>query len=84
MAVDTVNRLRGVSFTWKDSGKAAVGLIAEEVDKVIPEVVAHKDTGAATGVNYANLVAVLIEAVKEQQQEISSLKARLERLEGQD
>jgi hypothetical protein len=65
-ALDTVNRLRGVSFDWKDSGKPAVGLIAEEVAKVVPEVVAYND-GAAAGVNYASLVGVLVEAVKEQQ-----------------
>jgi hypothetical protein len=65
-ALDTVNRLRGVSFDWKDSGKPAVGLIAEEVAKVVPEVVAYND-GVAAGVNYASLVGVLVEAVKEQQ-----------------
>jgi hypothetical protein len=65
-ALDTVNRLRGVSFDWKESGKPSVGLIAEEVAKVVPEVVAFND-GAATGVNYASLVGVLVEAVKEQQ-----------------
>jgi len=65
-ALDTVNRLRGVSFDWKDSGKPSVGLIAEEVAKVVPEVVAYND-GSATGVNYASLVGVLVEAVKEQQ-----------------
>jgi hypothetical protein len=94
-ALDMVNRLRGVRFDWKDSGKGAVGLIAEEVDHVLPEVVGHSEDGsAATGVNYANLVAVLVEAVKaqqqtiegqqealaRQQQELLSLKVDLERL----
>ncbi len=68
-ALETVKKLRGVSFDWKDSGKPSVGLIAEEVDEVIPEVVAHngKDT---VGVNYDSLVGVLVEAVKEQQNHI--------------
>jgi hypothetical protein len=65
-ALETVKKLRGVSFNWKESGKPSVGLIAEEVDKVIPEVVAHNDKDA-TGVNYDSLVGVLVEAVKEQQ-----------------
>jgi hypothetical protein len=65
-ALETVNKLRGVKFDWKDSGKPSVGLIAEEVEKVVPEVVAHNE-GYATGVNYASLVGVLVEAVKEQQ-----------------
>ena len=83
-AIDMVNRLRGVRFDWKESGEPAVGLIAEEVDEVVPEVVAHEG-GAAKGVNYANLVAVLVEAIKaqektiqEQREGLRSLKAELE------
>ncbi|PKN88835.1 MAG: hypothetical protein CVU51_03180 [Deltaproteobacteria bacterium HGW-Deltaproteobacteria-1] len=72
-ALETVKKLRGVSFNWKDSGKASVGLIAEEVDKVIPEVVAHNEKDA-TGVNYDSLVGVLVEAVKEQQTELDILR----------
>jgi hypothetical protein len=71
-ALDTVNRLRGVRFDWKESGKPSVGLIAEEVDRVIPEVVSHEG-GAAKGVNYAALIGVLVEAVKEQQAQRDSL-----------
>ena len=67
-ALETVKRLRGVHFDWKESGKPSVGLIAEEVEGVVPEVVAHGGNGgAATGVNYSGLVGVLVEAVKEQQ-----------------
>ena len=80
-ALDTVNRLRGVRFDWKDSGQPAVGLIAEEVDQVVPEVVAHEG-GTAKGVNYANLVAVLVEAVKEQQTTINRQQAELDNLKG--
>jgi microcompartment protein CcmK/EutM len=74
-ALETVNKLRGVRFDWKDSGKPSVGLIAEEVAKVIPEVVAHND-GNAPGVNYASLVGVLVEAFKEQQGYIQELEAK--------
>jgi hypothetical protein len=73
-ALDTVNRLRGVRFDWKETGKPSVGLIAEEVEGVVPEVVSH-DGGAARGVNYASLVGVLVEAVKEQQAELDSLRS---------
>jgi microcompartment protein CcmK/EutM len=79
-ALDTVNKLRGVRFDWKDSGKPSVGLIAEEVEKAVPEVVAHND-GNATGVNYASLVGVLVEAVKEQQGLIKALQQKNEKLE---
>ena len=71
-ALDTVSRLRGVRFDWKDSGQPAVGLIAEEVETVLPEVVTHADNGAAAGVSYASLVGVLVEAVKEQQAKIDT------------
>jgi hypothetical protein len=75
-AIDTVTRLRGVRFDWKESGLPSVGLIAEEVEGVVPEVVAHGgNSTAATGVNYSALVGVLVEAVKEQQTELDSLRA---------
>jgi trimeric autotransporter adhesin len=80
-ALDTVKRLRGVHFDWKESGKPSVGLIAEEVDRVIPEVVSHEG-GAAKGVNYASLVGVLVEAVKEQQKELDSLKGEMRQQQG--
>jgi len=76
-ALETVNRLRGVRSDWRDSGKAAVGLIAEEVENVVPEVVAHEG-GAASGVSYASLVAVLVEAVKEQQKTIDEQRGAFE------
>jgi hypothetical protein len=86
--LDKVNRLRGVHFDWKESGKPSVGLIAEEVEGVIPEIVAHGGNGgAARGVNYSGLVGVLVEAVKEQQaaitkqqEAISQLKEEITRL----
>jgi len=74
-ALETVKKLRGVSFNWKDSGKPSVGLIAEEVDRVIPEVVAH-DGQTATGLNYDSLVGVLVEAVKEQEGLIKQQESR--------
>jgi hypothetical protein len=68
-ALEKVQGLRGISYDWKGDGKHDIGLIAEEVSKVIPEAVACTENGReATGVDYARLVPVLIEAVKEQQQ----------------
>jgi len=88
-ALEKVQRLRGVSFDWKANGQHDIGLIAEEVGEVIPEVVAYEENGTdAKSVDYARLVAVLIEAIKEQQQEIeqqqeamATLAARLTLLE---
>lgn len=90
-AREAIEKLRGVRFAWKESGQASVGLIAEEVAKVFPELVLF-DGGQAKGVNYNALVAVLIEALKEQnaelaaakrqqQSELSAIKTRLVELE---
>lgn len=82
-ALDKVKRLRGVTFDWKANGKHDIGLIAEEVGAVIPEVVAYEKNGKdAKSVDYGRLVSVLIEAVKEQQQAIETLTARVADLEG--
>jgi hypothetical protein len=71
--LDKVDQLNGVSFQWKESGENAIGVIAQEVEKVFPEVVHVNDEGLKT-VSYGNLVAVLIEAVKELRQEVKELK----------
>ena len=76
-----MNRLRGVSYDWKANGKHDIGLIAEEVGEVIPEVVAYEQNGKdAKSIDYARLVAVLIEANKELQKEIEQQKITIEDL----
>ncbi len=77
-ALAKIERLRGVSYQSKGDGKAEIGLIAEEVGEVIPEVVAYEENGTdARSVDYARLTALLVEAVKEQQTEIRELKTEL-------
>jgi Chaperone of endosialidase len=67
-ALAKVERLRGVSYDLKDSGRHQIGVIAEEVGAVVPEVVTWENNGKdAQGVDYARLTALLIEATKEQQ-----------------
>ena len=74
-AIDKIQHLRGVSFDWKADGKHDIGLIAEEVGEVIPEVVVYEENGTdAKSLDYARLVAVLIEAVKEQQKQLDELR----------
>ena len=75
-AVGTLMQLRGVRFNWKSSGEPSIGFIAEEVDKVLPEVVAHDAEGNASGLDYSKLTAVLVEAAKAQQADIEQLKVR--------
>ncbi len=79
-AVDKVNSISGITFNWKENKKPSAGVIAQEVEKVLPEIVQEND-GNKT-LNYNGLIGLLIEAVKEQQEEINNLKTRLERLEG--
>jgi hypothetical protein len=89
--LSTVNKLRGVSFEWKNKpGKKIFGVIAQEVEKVVPELVYTNETENEEGfqqksINYDGLIPYLIESVKtlstekdNMQKEIDSLKAENE------
>jgi hypothetical protein len=77
-ALAKVEQLRGVSYDLKDSGRHEVGMIAEEVGEVVPEVVSYEANGTdARGVDYSRLTALLIEATKEQQRELRNQQAEL-------
>ena len=81
--LDKISRLRGVNFLWKDKEKGKMpqlGIIAQEVESVFPEAVSTDGKGYKS-VAYGNLVAPLIEAVKELKAENESLKRRLKALE---
>jgi hypothetical protein len=71
-----LRQLRGVRFIRKDTGRAELGLIAEEVREVFPEVV-EVERGAAEAVNYSALVAVLVEAFKEQEAELAAQRVEV-------
>ena len=72
-SLDIISRLTGFGFTWKDSKEKSYGLSAQEVEKVIPEIVKNRPDGTK-GINYMNLTAFLIEAIKDLRQEIVELK----------
>jgi len=78
-ALALVKNLIGIKFNWKNNGVSGIGLIAEDVFKVIPEAVDVdlEDPRFCSGVNYGALVALLVEAIKEQQAQIAALQARL-------
>lgn len=63
-ALDRVRKLRGVTFTRRDTGSRGIGLIAQELVPIVPEAVMTHDDGHMS-VAYGNLVGLLIEAVKE-------------------
>ncbi len=73
--IGIVEGLRGVRFKWKDSQRQDVGFIAEEVGKVLPEVVHYEENGKnATGMDYARITSILVEAVKSQQKQLDELR----------
>ncbi|MFT6971126.1 MAG: hypothetical protein ACJAXX_001694, partial [Roseivirga sp.] len=71
----SINRLRGVRYNWKDESKHEnkIGFIAQEVEEILPELV-HTKADGFKAVNYAEMTAVLVEAVKELTQQIEDLK----------
>jgi hypothetical protein len=80
-ALDKVLSLRGVSYyrTDVETDKKKIGLIAQEVAEVLPEVVTENEDGMYS-VAYGNIVGLLIEAIKEQQTQIESQKTEIEEL----
>ena len=72
-----VVQIEGVSFNWKEDNRPALGVIADQVEKIIPELVTDGDPKT---VNYNGLIGLLIEAVKEQQVQITELKSKLDSL----
>jgi hypothetical protein len=75
-ALHKVKSLRGVEYDHKNTGDHCLGLIAQEVEQVIPQVV-YEDAQGVKSVAYQNIVALLIEAVKDQQRQIDELKRQL-------
>lgn len=73
-ALSIVSELRGVRFDWKESKKESIGVIAQEVEHYVPEVVSTNSETGYKSVSYGNLVGLLIEAVKELKSEIDQLK----------
>jgi hypothetical protein len=83
-ALAKVEQLRGVTYDQKDSGKHEIGVIAEEVGAVVPEIVTYEPNGRdARGVDYARLTALLIEAAKQQQRLLRTQQADIHQLKAQ-
>jgi len=71
-----ITELNGYSFNWKDTGKPSLGVMAQEVEKVLPSAVTEDEDGIKS-VNYNEIIGVLVEAVKKQQVQIDTLKEKL-------
>ncbi|MEM9214366.1 MAG: tail fiber domain-containing protein [Cyanobacteria bacterium P01_F01_bin.150] len=84
-ALSKLLSLRGVSFYWQDKEMGEdreIGVIAQEVEKVFPELV-NTPVGGSKLVQYENFVPILIEAIKEQQQTISQLQQEVEKIKAE-
>ena len=87
-ALKDVMNMQGVTYKLRNmpakpglpDRKQEVGFIADDMVSVVPQVVTVDDTGAAQGIDYAKLTAVLTEAIKEQQKQIEALKSKVNKL----
>jgi hypothetical protein len=81
--IEKVQKLNGVTWDWNDNADElqkstpTVGVIAQEVEEVLPQLVNTRDNGYKA-VDYAKLTGLLIEAIKDQQKQIDELKSRLQ------
>jgi len=80
--IEKVKQLNGVTFNWKKNDKKSGGVIAQEVQQVLPSLVSEvtelNSEGSHLAVDYNGIIGLLIETVKEQQNQIDDLKARIE------
>lgn len=73
-AVDIVSKMTGVEFDWKDNGEKSAGVVAQDIENVLPYLVKTSEEGMKS-VNYSGIIAFLIQSVKE-------LDSRLKKYEG--
>ena len=84
--IEKIKNLKGVNFTYKKDGSKSTGLIAQDLEKVLPEAVYETsdvdDEDKHLAIRYGNTVGLLVEAIKEQQEQIETLTARVKELKG--
>ena len=69
--IEKIMKIDGVSFNWKETNQPSLGVIADNIIEVLPEIVSGEDTKS---VNYNGLIGLLIETVKDQQKQINKLR----------
>jgi hypothetical protein len=74
-ALEMVDALTGVHFEWKDTGRDSYGFIAQEVEKIMPEAVVTDTQTGMKSVDYDQVIPVLLQAIKAQEQRIKALEA---------
>ena len=74
--IDTVKKIDGVTFNWKEDNDPSMGVIAQNVEEILPEIVSGDDVKS---VNYSGLIGLLIETVKDQQKQIDELRGLIDK-----
>lgn len=75
-AIDIINQIRPVSFNWKENGVLSYGVIAQEIEEVLPELVSTNSAGVKS-VAYSQIIPFLVQVIQEQHKEIQNIKAVL-------
>ena len=74
-STEVIKKLNGVSFSWKETGLLSAGVIAQELEEVLPALVSSNDNGIKS-VNYNGIIAYLIESIKELENRITILEGK--------
>lgn len=72
-SAEILNKINPVIFEWKQNGKKSYGMIAQEMEKVLPELVLQQENGYKS-IAYIQLIALLIDAVNNLNEEVETLK----------
>ena len=72
-ALDKINKINGVEFNWIVNNRKSFGIVAQEVEEILPEAVVNNSNGFKS-VNYNCLVGLMVEALKEQNEKYNSLE----------
>lgn len=75
-SIEIIEKLTGIRFNWKNTKETSYGLSAQEVEKILPEIVKTRENGYK-GINYLNIIAILIESVKEIKKELEQIKNQI-------
>lgn len=75
--LEKIVKLFGVNFKWKSSKQNSIGFIAQEVEKIVPEIIGSSNSGYKT-ISYDAIIPLLVEAIKEQQKQIEELKGKID------
>lgn len=79
-AIETLLQIRGVRYQWNADDKEDIGFIAEEMAEALPEIVHFDDQGKPVGIDYGRVSALLVQATKEQQEQINRQAKLIEKL----